>query len=482
MRIKCPRCDIEYQIDDAEKDPINPKDLKCKACNANLFPKSEYQDKTVVISMPPPEPGKDQVSSDSSQTPNFSIESGNPKTIGLYQVEGILGKGGMGTVYKCMDVALHRPVAIKVLLLEENESRGRFFKEARALAKLSHPNITQIYTTGEEEGFPYFVMEFVDGPSCKALLAQEDRFSISKALDIAIQVCDGLKKAHQNDVIHRDIKPANILINSEGIAKITDFGLAKLLSGDHELTKTKMVMGTPSFISPEQGRGEKIDFRTDIYSLGVMLYQMIIGRLPFDAEDAITLIMKHIKEPVTFPSPTPELSVPPAIAGIIRKMMAKDPNERFLSYDQLIYNLSRLKKSFQALQAGESQMALPAQLKTLATDMSSVTLGSSHLSPKINIPEKHTRSSFLFSSRFTMPIVILILLGFFGLIIKSGMKNDTGSIIKKPLAPKSIAEPVSPSCRFSAFFRPPLLRSGLIGLMWFPCLLKSKLFRTKLNP
>jgi serine/threonine protein kinase len=373
-------------------------------------------------------------------SPESSAVSGKseiPEKIGVFQVERLLGKGAMGTVYKCLDVALNRHVAIKVLLLEGKEHKERFFREARALAKLSHPNITQIYSAGEHEGYHYFVMEFVDGPSVKEQLEKEKRFSIAKALDIAIQVGKGLKEALQSSVIHRDIKTANIMINSDGLVKITDFGLAKLLTDDHQLTQTRMIMGTPLFISPEQARGEKVDFRTDIYSLGVMLYQMIIGRLPFVAEDSMGLIMMHIKEPVKFPVPSAEFSIPPAIAGIIRKMMAKNPDDRFLTYDQLINNLSQLKKSFQTLQAGESQMAIPEQVQATTTNLSGTGLDVSIMKSTVKVPDKPIRQSFKFPTKLLMPIAVLILLCFFGVLFKQGLKSGPDSLNSGPSASKN---------------------------------------------
>jgi len=415
MNITCPDCHKKYIVNDSQIDLLKQKTPKCKACGSPLCQADKQNDEKIIPNKP--------------SAPDPVQEGGDlPKTVGSFKVEKLLGKGGMGIVYKCLDESLNRHVAIKMLLIEDETQRKRFFKEAQALAKLSHPNITQIYSAGEEGQMPYFVMEYVNGPSTEQLIQKRKRLPIPKALGIAIQVCEGLKKALQSDIIHRDIKPGNILISSDGVAKITDFGLAKILTEEQHLTKTSMIMGTPLFMSPEQGRGEELDFRTDIYSLGVMLYRFIIGRLPFKATDALTLIMKHIKEPVKFPAPTASFSVPPAIAGIIRKMMAKNPDERFMSYDQLIQELTKLKKSFQALQIEGAESTVTEQAPTTSTEANNPYTNTTQLSQTVMIPQKLSSSSSSSITKFLTPIAVLILLVFFGLIFKSGMKEDTTPI------------------------------------------------------
>jgi serine/threonine protein kinase len=337
-----------------------------------------------------------------------------PASIGPYRIEGVLGKGGMGTVYKGLDESLHRHVAIKTLQLAEKKHQERFLKEARALAKLSHPNITQIHSAGEEGGVPYFVMEYVDGPSTEQLLEGKQRFPIPKSLDIVIQVCHGLKNANLMGIIHRDIKPGNILISSDGTIKITDFGLAKLVTEDQSLTSAGMTLGTPSYISPEQGKGEKLDFRADIYALGVMLYRFIIGRLPFVADTTVALIMKHVDEPVQFPTPTADLNVPPAITGIIRKMMAKNPDDRFLSYDQLIDELTRLKKSFQALEAKtDDEITTSWQQPESIADLSSAAgTYDTQMDQTVMIQARSSGSSSRIPPKLLISVAILSILGF----------------------------------------------------------------------
>ncbi len=445
MHITCSECGQKYKVDIDKIDQIKQKAPKCKACGFALFQKDKQYGKTQeqVRSEPGPEPEVPSAAGLKQTVVDL------PKTIGPYKVERALGKGGMGIVYKCLDESLNRHVAIKVLSIEDETQRQRFFLEAQALAKLSHPNITQIYTAGEEGRMPYFVMEYVNGPSTAQMIHKQKRFSVSKALGIAIQVCEGLKKALQIGIIHRDIKPANILINAEGVVKITDFGMAKVLTEDQHLTRTSMVLGTPLFMSPEQGRGEKVDFRTDIYGLGVMLYRFIIGRLPFKSDDALTLIMKHINDPVPFPSPTSSFAVPPAIAGVIRKMMAKNPDDRFMSYDQLIQELTKLKKSFQVLQIDETETTDSEPPPAASTEFSNPNIIPTQLSQTMMIPQKMSSSSSASFTKFLTPIAVLVLIGFFVLIFKFGTGTDTSSknlntSANRPMTEHHVTEELAP--------------------------------------
>ena len=436
MLVKCPKCEKKYNVDEDKIVSIKKKQPQCTSCGSPLFPSEEHCQKTVLMD---------------TASPKNSTRPDDLEEIGGYKVQSLLGRGGMGSVYKCLDEALNRFVAIKVLTnIDEDMGRERFLKEAQSLAKLSHPNITQIYSTGEENGLPFFVMEHVDGPSTGDMLKEKHRFPIPQALDIAIQVCHGLKKASEIGLIHRDIKPANILINADKVVKITDFGLAKLVDDDQNLTKTKMTLGTPSFISPEQAKAEKIDFKTDIYSLGVTLYRYIVGQLPFVADDALALVLKHIKEPVKFPAPTAEFSVPPAIAGIIRKMMAKNPQDRFLNYDKLIYELERLKKSFQALQEGgtsafEAPTGTQTGEKTAVSDLTGFS--NTMMNNTVMMPSNLSSSSPRVPPKLIYAIGILGMLLFVVAIFKFGGQPASEStapeniIIKKEL-PESFMQEV----------------------------------------
>ncbi len=440
MIVSCPNCSKKYKIDSDQLAQIKKRKPKCRDCGADIFPseelygqiissednfaKSEPHDHSATQNNRAQNPGQvagpDATEKDKADS---SDRTHVPKTIGPYKVEKLIGRGGMGSVYKCLDESLNRYVAIKVLMLQEEKSRKRFLLEAQALAKLTHPNITQIYTAGQADGSPYFVMEYIDGESTEALLKGGRRFSVLKSLDIAIQVCEGLNAANRMGVIHRDIKPGNILIGSDDTVKITDFGLAKLASSDLTLTETKMTMGTPHYLSPEQGRGEKTDFRTDMYSLGVMLYRFIFGRPPFTADDPVALILMHIREPVKFPAPSASFSVQPAVTGLIRKLMAKKPNDRFFNYGQLIDELARLKKSIQARQTNESDRLGPTRDDHTVPEKTTKYF-ETKVDPTVVIPTRSSSGpSFHIPRPLMMLIVILILFGFFGLLIKFGINN-----------------------------------------------------------
>jgi serine/threonine protein kinase len=263
--------------------------------------------------------------------------------LGNYRILETLGQGGMGVVYKAHDTSLDRHVALKVLSRELTANKQfveRFVREARAAAQLTHPNITSIFFCGSEGRTHYYVMEFVEGRNLADLVKERGPLPVSRALDVAKQCTHGLKAATDHRIIHRDVKPSNILLMPDGQVKITDFGLAKAVIGTAlELTSTGVVMGTPIYMSPEQGRGGVIDHRSDIYSLGATLYHVIVGKPPFEADSPIALILKHINEPVTWPA---EPFVPEAMKNLINRMLEKDPERRYPTHDALLEAIDRV--------------------------------------------------------------------------------------------------------------------------------------------
>ena len=261
-----------------------------------------------------------------------------------YEVRELLGKGGMGAVYKGFDTALHRPVAIKILLdnaLDNPDVVRRFEREARVIAEINHPNIAQIYKIGKIENVPYYVMEYIRGKSLADILSEKGRLCGSKCIDYMIQTAKGLRAAANHNIIHRDIKPANIMVTEDGTVKIVDFGIAKVVRDNTFKTTTGTIMGTPRYMSPEQGKGENVDLRSDIYSLGATFYHLISGIPPFDSDNPVTLLMKHFSEPVKsikqFNS-----DVPDKLCNVIYCMMAKSPSERYQDYTHLIVTLENL--------------------------------------------------------------------------------------------------------------------------------------------
>ncbi len=257
--------------------------------------------------------------------------------IGHYTIVGELGRGGMGVVYKAHEESLNRFVAIKVLgshLTEDRDYVQRFMREARAAAALNHPNIVQIYFVGEDEGTPYFVMEYVTGTSVQTMIRKDGRLDPVEAASIVIQAANGLGAAHSAGIIHRDIKPANLMVNEQGLVKIADFGLALAPEAQTRLTATGMLMGTPGYLSPEQCMDQGVDHRSDIYSLGVTFFEMLAGTMPFSADSPLALLRKIVE--VEAPD-VRELNpdVDETLRGIVARMMAKNPEERYQACGEL---------------------------------------------------------------------------------------------------------------------------------------------------
>ncbi|RMG10366.1 MAG: serine/threonine protein kinase [Planctomycetota bacterium] len=278
--------------------------------------------------------------------------------LGSFRIEDVLGKGGMGVVYRAHDLALDRPVALKVLSPSLSRNRSfieRFRREARACGKLSHPNITHIYSISRaDEPFHYFAMEYVEGEDLAERVRASGPLPVDRALDAVRQTALGLRAASEARIIHRDVKPSNLLLTGGGQVKITDFGLAKAkaaMGHTLDLTSTGVVMGTPLYMSPEQGRGAKVDHRSDIYSLGATLFFLLYGAPPFEADSPVAIILKHINDPLVFPS---ERDVPAAAKALLLHMMQKSPERRIGDYDELLEGIERARR-------GEALARAPSQ-------------------------------------------------------------------------------------------------------------------------
>ena len=219
------------------------------------------------------------------------------KRIGKYVVTGRIGRGGMGMVYRGYDQALEREVAVKTLTVEGNldeESRKRFEIEAKAAARLQHPNILTVFELGDERGVPFIAMELLPGVDLEALLRAGEPLLLTEALEVMVQACRGLQFAHDRGIVHRDVKPSNIRVLDDGTVKIMDFGIAKLQGTG--VTRSGMMVGTVHYMSPEQIRGQPLDGRSDVFSLGVMLYEMAIGERPFQGDTQVSLLSSIIKD------------------------------------------------------------------------------------------------------------------------------------------------------------------------------------------
>jgi serine/threonine protein kinase/tetratricopeptide (TPR) repeat protein len=269
------------------------------------------------------------------------------KTISHYKVLEKLGEGGMGVVYKAQDTKLDRIVALKFLpqhLTSDAVEKERFVHEAKAASALNHPNITTIYEIDEFEGQMFIAMEYCEGKTLKQIIEKET-LSIKKILDIGIQICEGLAIAHERGIVHRDIKSANIMLTPRGQVKIMDFGLAKL-KGAIKLTETRSTLGTAAYMSPEQAQGEEVDQRSDIFSFGVVLYELLTGQLPFKGEHQAAIIYSIINEE---PQPPARFNnqVPAKLEDMVFKALAKERDERYQHIDDLLADLRREKKSLE---------------------------------------------------------------------------------------------------------------------------------------
>ena len=265
---------------------------------------------------------------------------------GRYQLRDLLGEGGMASVYLAYDSALDRQVAIKTLHTElgrEQSFRERFRREAQAVAKLTHTNIVSVFDTGEDDldgaTMPYIVMEYVEGEPLGSMLhadiQQYGAMPADKALKITADVLAALEVSHEMGLVHRDIKPGNVMMTKRGVVKVMDFGIARAMqSGVTSMTQTGMVVGTPQYLSPEQALGRGVDARSDLYSVGIMLFQLLTGRLPFDADSPLAIAYAHVQEEPVAPSSV-NRSMPPAVDALVARALKKNPNERFPSAEAM---------------------------------------------------------------------------------------------------------------------------------------------------
>ena len=259
---------------------------------------------------------------------------------GRYRLEAKLGSGGMSTVYLAKDETLDRPVAVKVMhreMSEQEDQLERFRQEARAVAKISHPNVVSVIDAGEDGGYPYIVFEYVEGETLKQRISRVGALDVQEAIAYAIEIARGLGIAHGRNLVHRDIKPQNVLIDDEGRAKLTDFGISRQLEQDG-MTATGRVLGTTDYVAPEQAMGQGVDPRSDVYSLGVVLYEMLVGQVPFHADSQVGVAMKHVNEELPdVQRRRPEVSA--AVALVVERATAKRPEERYQSVGEMIDDL-----------------------------------------------------------------------------------------------------------------------------------------------
>ncbi|MFQ5500073.1 MAG: protein kinase [Candidatus Zixiibacteriota bacterium] len=315
------------------------------------------QDKPEIIS--PSKPGKTKAAQrppdvKPASSPSIGHESGPIaiKNLGRYQVVGTLGKGAMGHVYKGVDPAINRPVALKTIRLdfvndpaEMEELKERLFREAQAAGKLSHPNIVTVYDVGSEGHLQYIAMEYLEGQTLEELIKRKAKFNFRIIAQIIVQICMALDYAHQRGIVHRDIKPANIMILKDYSAKVMDYGIARIDS--NSMTKTGIAMGTPNYISPEQLQGKEIDHCADLFSLGVVMYEMLLGKRPFKGENITSLIYSILNHEPEKPSDV-NPQIPLLFDHIVAKCLKKDARDRYQGAKEVCADLSDFVESFAA--------------------------------------------------------------------------------------------------------------------------------------
>ena len=282
---------------------------------------------------------------------------------GRYEILEAIGFGGMAVVYKARCHRLNRLVAIKILkdeLSKDEEFRNRFHAESQAVAKLNHPNIMSVHDVSTHEGTDYIVMELIDGITLKQYMEKKGTLNWKETLHFAMQIAKALEHAHSQGIVHRDIKPHNVMVLKNGSAKVTDFGIARLMSQSNTLTKE--ALGSVHYISPEQAKGGRVDNRSDLYSLGVVMYEMMTGRAPYDGDSPVAVAIQHINGGATMPSVL-NPNIPGGLEQIIMKCMATDPNQRYNSATALLYDLEELRKNPEILFAFGSDAAVDEVLK-----------------------------------------------------------------------------------------------------------------------
>ncbi len=340
MSEKCPKCQNE-----------NPDTQRfCGSCGTQL-----------------PSPAKDSSSmTETLETPLRRLES-RSLFAKRYEVHEELGKGGMGEVYRVMDISLNEEMALKVLKPEIAADKGmieRFKNELKLARKIAHRNVCKMYDLNVDKEIPYITMEYVKGENLKSLILTKGKLSLDEAINIVQQICEGLAEAHDLGIVHRDLKPQNIMIDKNNMAKIMDFGISRSTETPG-ITQTGMIIGTPDYISPEQAEGRGTDQRSDLYSVGVILFEMTTGRLPFEGETALSVLLKHKTETPLSPSNI-NREISGGLNRLILKLLEKDPDKRFQSARELLAGLTKLEQKDFPVERPEIPSKPPGSVNSIA--------------------------------------------------------------------------------------------------------------------
>ena len=344
---------------------------------------------------------------------------------GRYEVEEELGRGGMAKVYRGTDTVLGRPVAVKILapqFTDDPSFVNRFRREAQAAARLNHPNLVSVYDTGSDDGVHFIVMEYVEGRTLADYLAGGGRIMPQRAIEIAEAVSQALTAAHAQGVIHRDIKPGNIMITPSGDVKVADFGIARVIAGAETIAQTAAVLGTAAYLSPEQAQGQPVDQRSDLYSLGCVLYEMVAGRPPFTGDSPVAVASKQVLEQPVPPSKlNPDVS--PQLDAVIMRTLAKNPANRYGSAEEFRQDLERARR-------GESVEATPLLPESAATQVLSRPRGRDTMVLPLQEPDQN---------RTWVWLVVLLVLAALGIVLFFVAKNLFSS--NEPPATQQVVVP-----------------------------------------
>ena len=368
-----------------------------------------------------------------------------------YELLEKIGEGGMGSVYKAKCHLLNRFVAVKILKAELNNDEdfvARFKREATSIASLSHPNIVNVHDVGAEEHINFIVMEYIDGKTLKQIIKENGRISSRETLDIVFQVAKALECAHKNNIIHRDIKPDNIMIMEDNMVKVMDFGIAKV-DDSRTVTNSNNVMGTVRYFSPEQAKGNFVDCRTDIYSLGIVMYEMVTGQVPYNADSAISIAMMHIQEPVI---PPKEIitDIPENINQVILKSMQKEPIKRYQTAREMADVLKTIKQypNFKInINKGPddaTRIMAPAVVSDIGNDFTTVMSQVSEdektmmKTDKQVLPANKKLSKNKKAMIIIASIILVLIVGILGKLLSSGTTTNTQAPIVKTTVPKAL--------------------------------------------